>query len=174
MFYVYWLFGQGKLANGIQQARDLLSTYPELARPYIAMMDANADFQKLIPQTLPERVQPYLAYAHLLVKRGNTDEAASYYNLALSCIDREEQVHPEYFNQPLHFFRRQKDDDSTFAVLKMAVNRLPNDFGFHLMLGDYYVRQGLNQKALEEYRAAQSINPIDQRLQQRMENLLLE
>ncbi|WP_321283943.1 O-antigen ligase family protein [uncultured Vibrio sp.] len=174
LVYVLWLLGQEDAQKGVLAARAMLEEHPQLSSSFYTILENSPLPPELIPQTLPERVQPYLAYAALLEKRGLADGAATTYDLALSYMDQEEDVKPAHFAQPLRFFRIQKDEDRILAVLKKAVNRLPNEFSFHLQLGDQYARQGMNRKAVEEYRMALQLKPDERRVQQRIEDLTVE
>lgn len=171
LFYVYWLLGQGNLEKGIPAAQAMLNQYPDLAPSFMAMMQNSPLPAEIIPQSLPERVAPRLAYAALLEKKGDQDGAAAAYDLALSYMDKEEIAKPSFFQQPLSFYRKQKNDDRILAVLQQAVVRLPNEFGFRLQLGDLYAIQGMHRKAADEYRFALQLKPGDRQVQQRLDTL---
>ena len=174
MVYVLWLLGQQENNRGIFEAREMLEQYPQLSPSFCTIMDASPLPPEILPQALPERVEPYLAYAALLEKKGQAEGAAATYTLALSFLEKEAVVKATYFTQPLHFFRKQKEQDRILTILKTAVNYLPNNFSFHLQLGDTYARQGMTNFAVEAYKTARQIRPADLRVQQRIENLMIE
>ena len=171
LLYVFWLLGQGFMDKGIPAARVMLDQFPDLAEPFLAMLSTSPLPPELIPQTLPDRVAPRVAYAALLEKQGDQIAAAEAYDLALSYADKDDRVQPAAYQQALRFYRQQKDDDRTLAVLQMAVARLPNEFSFRLQSGDLYAKQGLLRRAAEEYRFALQLKPEDQQVQQRLETL---
>lgn len=171
LVYCYWLLGQNKIEQGVAVAQTMLSQYPELAPSFLASLQAGPIPPELVRQLLPERVAPYVAYAALLEKKGEVDQAAAIYDVALSYIEREETVKSTFFTQPLAFFRKQKNEDRVLAVLKMAVTRLPNEYSFHLQLGDAYVKQGMHRMATDAYRMALQIKPGDRSVQQRLESV---
>lgn len=173
LVYVLWLLGQQESDMGIQEAKTMLEQHPQLAPSFFAILDESPLPAEILPQTLPERVEPYLAYAALLEKKGQLEGVATTYDLALSFLEREEIAKPNYFTQPLAFFRKQKDEERILAILKMATTRLPNEFSFHLQLGDAYLRQGMQRKAAEEFRMALQIKPGDKQVQQRLENVMV-
>lgn len=174
LVYVLWLLGQEESEKGIQEAKAMLERHPQLAPSFFTLLDTSPLPPEIIPQTLPERVEPYLAYAALLDKKGEKEGATTTYDLALSYMDKEEVTKPIFFTQLLTFYNKQKDDDRILAVLKMAVTRLPNELKFHLQLGDCYVRQGMNRKAIDEYRIALQIEPGNRTVQQRLETIKID
>lgn len=171
LFYVYWLLGQGDLEKGIPAAQEMLNQYPDLAPSFMAMLQDSPLPAEIIPQSLPERVAPRLAYAALLENKGDQDGAAAAYDLALSYMDKEEIAKPSFFQQPLGFYSKQKNEDRILAVLQLAVVRLPNEFSFRLQLGDLYAAQGMHRKAADEYRFALQLKPGDRQVQQRLDTL---
>jgi len=171
LFYVFWLLGQGETEKGVIAARDMLDQYPELAPSFLAMIDNSPLPPEIIPQSLPERVAPRLAYAALLEKKGELELASATYDLALSTMDKEEIVTAAFFQQPYRFFTTQKDPDRALAVLQQAVFHLPNEFGLRLQLGDLYASQGMHRKAAEEYRSGLQLKPNDPQIQQRLETI---
>lgn len=171
LLYVFWLLGQGYLDKGIPAARAMLDQYPDLAESFLTMLSDSPLPPELIPQTLPDRVAPRIAYASLLEKKGTQADATSAYDLALSYADKDDQVKSGAYNQVLQFYRQQKDDDRTLAVLQQAVSRLPNEFSFRLQLGDQYAKQGMLRRAREEYRFALQLKPEDQQVQKRLETV---
>lgn len=168
-FAVLWLLGQGDVANGVLAARDMLDRYPELAVTFLTVLRQSPLPPEIIPEMLPERVGPRLAWATLVEQQGDAAGAAEAYDLALSYMDREAHPRQKYFEQPYNFYRKQKNDERAMAVLQQAVQRLPNVFGFRLQLGDHYARQGMLRKAVEEYRFALQLKPGDKQVRERLE-----
>lgn len=52
-----------------------------------------------------------------------------------------------------------------------AIRLDPEHYGPHLLLGSYYERRGQFEQALEEYRAARELNPLQPGLEQRVEQI---
>ena len=173
LFYAFWLLGQGYVDKGIATAKAMLEQYPDLAASFLGMLSNSPLPPELIPQTLPDRVAPRIVYANLLEKAGDLEGAATAYNLALSYADKDDQVKPTAYHQAIRFYRQQKDENRVLAALQQAVNRLPNDFGLRLQLGDLYAKQGLLRRAAEEYRFALQVKPGDEQVQKRLETLQL-
>ena len=67
------------------------------------------------------------------------------------------------------YVQRQKEDKA-LAVLRSGIEHLPDNALFHKQLGDYYYKQGIMYRAIEEYRQALQFNSKDARLKRRLDD----
>ncbi|WP_161630030.1 O-antigen ligase family protein [Desulfogranum mediterraneum] len=173
----YWAKGiflieSERTAQGLAAVRRTLELLPARTALFLSILRKKGLSLKDLEPALPPTTPVYLAYASLWVKEDNPDQADLAYRKALSYLGREETVSAAWFITPYRFYRRHKMADQALAVVRQAVEQLPDNYRFRLILGDLYRKQGLVLKAGEQYRLALTIRPDDQTVRSRLEHLL--
>ena len=127
LFYAIWLVqNKGHQEAGAEFGR-MLAMAPADAAGGIQIMAAMGLSDDEISASLPDRVQPHLAFAAHLREKGEKEDAAEAYQAALSHLDREPTITAAFFWPAHDFFVKEKRNDDALAVLRQAVARLPGD-----------------------------------------------
>lgn len=123
-----------------------------------------------IEQMLP----PLLAIWHETGRRmeryGKKEEAELFYTRTLELLDGNE-VKPHYFSRLYNLYLRQKKEDRALDILRMGIEYLPDYAPFRAQLGDYYLRQGIDYRATQEYLQALRLDPKNRAVQRKLDTL---
>lgn len=98
------------------------------------------------------------------------EEAVSFYLRAVDLLDKD-KVLPEYFSRPYFLLLRENKDSSGLEILRRGIQALPEHAPFRVLLGDYYLRQKIPYRALEEYRQALALEPGSREVRRKIELL---
>ncbi|MHB8809915.1 MAG: O-antigen ligase family protein [Desulfobulbaceae bacterium] len=104
------------------------------------------------------------------LERSRPDEAVSFYLRAVDLLDKE-KVAAEYFSRPYFLLLRENKDSSALEILRRGIRTLPEHAPFRVLLGDYYLRQKIPYRALEEYRQALTLDPGNREVRRKIELL---
>jgi Tfp pilus assembly protein PilF len=156
--YAKFLIDENKKSKVSQLMRDIFAQHPEESAKFIKFF-ADSDFSdKDIRMNMPERVLPFLRFADYLSRKGETEQAAALYRQALTYIEKEKNVRPDYFYHVSHFFINQKRYDEGLEIIQQGIKLFPNEAGFRVNSGKIYQKMGLKNKAVEEYQLALTID----------------
>ena len=90
---------------------------------------------------------------------GKEEDEGYFLEQALTFIEQEEHVKPQYFMRIFWYYRKLKAQDKAAEVLQKGIQYLPDYVPFHIYLGDYYKDKGIAYRALEEYKQALLLQP---------------
>jgi O-antigen ligase/tetratricopeptide (TPR) repeat protein len=156
--YAKFLFSADENDKGLQVMNDVFVQDPGRAAYDIAFL-VDAGFSDAdIRRSLPDRVMPLLAFADYLDQNGDTGQAAILYRQALTNIDNEKVVQPDYFFWVSRFFSEQKRYEEALNVILDAIALFPANADLRVAAGNLYEEMGLTHRAIEEYRVAQTID----------------
>jgi len=153
------LIEQGKRAEGVDMFKSAALIEPAKAREHITVMVLAGLTDGEIRSALPERADAYIIFANYLEKTGQDEMASDIYTLALSYAGAEKQRSVGNFNAAYGFYVRRDLFDRAAAVMEKAVEIFPRDQAVRLKLAEAYEKEDLKAKALEQYRAALTIDP---------------
>jgi tetratricopeptide (TPR) repeat protein len=143
---------------GLQVMASVFAQDPARASNDIAFLVDSGFADDDIRRNLPARVVPFLAFAAHLEGKGDQDQAAALYRQALTYINNEENVRPDYFNRVSRFFSKQKRYEEGLEVILQAIKLFPADAGLRVRAGNLYQDMGLTHRAIEEYEQALTID----------------
>jgi O-antigen ligase/tetratricopeptide (TPR) repeat protein len=104
------------------------------------------------------------------LERTNPDEAEFFYLRAIELLDPENEL-PDYFRSPYALYLRAGKDGKALDILRRGIQTLPDHAPFRVLLGDYYLKEKIPYRALEEYRQALSIEPGMREVRKKIELL---
>jgi O-antigen ligase/tetratricopeptide (TPR) repeat protein len=105
-----------------------------------------------------------------LLEKNQPEEAEFFYLRAVDLLDKE-NAPPDYFSRPYSLFLREARDSSALEILRQGIQTLPDHAPFRVLLGDYYLRQKIPYRALEEYRQALTLDPKNREVLKKVEQL---
>ena len=160
--HIEWLLSTKQRAKAIEVIRDTVAEKADLVTVIIPLLQSYSFSREELAAALPENVESRLKCAAFLEKIGNSEDAAYFLEHALDYIGNESRIRPEWFLQIFEYYRKQKDADKALEVLRLGIEKLPNYPRFHELLGDYYSKEGIVYRALEEYQQAQLLDPTNE------------
>ena len=166
-----WLLSMNERKKAVKMLKQVFAGNPQLVSKFMPFIMGYSFNRREITVMLPDSVEAWADYGHLVEKQGNMKDAEYYRAHALDFLDREKVIQPWYFSQLYWFYCRQKKYDQALIVLRKASEKLPEHAKFHVYLGDYYRSEGIFYRAKEEYEQALLIEPADEKTREKLEKL---
>ena len=124
-----------------------------------------------IAGVLPSTVDAWTAYGRYCEVNDNPADAEYFFDTAVDFISGVTDPKPNWFSSIISFYRRQGMDAKGLAVLRQAVERVPDSAYFHILLGEYYQSQKIIYRAKEEFERALVLDPANSRARSRLRRL---
>ncbi len=168
--YADWLIASDRKPQALTVIHQALQKHPQWASKLSNFIFINTLAINDITTMLPAHPQAWHAIGIIMERKGNRDEAEHFYLQALSHLDGH-KAQPAYFSRLYSMYSRQQKNDNALTILRLAIEHLPDNASFHNLLGDYYQKQGINYRAIEEYNQALQLNPNDIGIKMRLDTL---
>ncbi|MEA2115478.1 MAG: O-antigen ligase family protein, partial [Thermodesulfobacteriota bacterium] len=168
--YGDWLIASGDRQQALTIINQALTRQPQWASRLNGFIFFNRLDTEEIRAMLPRHPRAWYEIGRIMEKEGEKGEAEYYYLQGLKLLDTQEP-RPEYFSRLHRLYLGQKEDGKALAILRKGIEHLPDNPTFHKQLGDYYRKQGILYRAIEEYRQALLLNPKDTTLKRRLDDL---
>lgn len=136
-----------------------LKKHPRLLEIYAHLFDTNSFTRDQIILVLSDSIDNWFKYASLLEKNNRLYEAEFFYRSALEQLGNEEKIKPHWFQKLIQFYQKNEQPDLALVILRQATEILPDYIPFHLQLGDYYRKEGIQFRAKEEYERVLMLQP---------------
>ena len=169
-----WLLTMGRRSEAIDLLRDRLLMYPGQLTQMVPVLEVHEFTREELEQVLPHRVRAWVLYGDYMEKIGDIESSEYFRKKALEYIGNEPEVNPKWFNQLIGFYHRHKQLEKAIEVVRQAVEIVPDTAGFHIMLGDYYKKEGITYRALEEYKRAVMLEPDNAGYRRKLKKLELD
>ncbi|MCF6188771.1 MAG: O-antigen ligase family protein, partial [Desulfobulbaceae bacterium] len=166
-----WLLQTGERQEAVAVMRKGAGDYLNLVSSYFSLFTGYSFSREEIADILPESTASWIRVGKFMEKRGDLIESGYYRSHALEYLDREKIIKPWYFGQLYGFYRRLNQEDKAIAVLRQAIERLPNYAPFHVYLGNYYKKEGIDYRAREEYEQALLLEPGNEKVGNKLKQL---
>jgi len=166
-----WLLSINERKKAIKMVKKVFSDRPFLTRKFIPAISGYSFNRQEIEEMLPESIRAWIYYGDFLEKQGKIEDAEYFRVHALDFVDQEEVIKPWFFSQLFWFYYRQKKDEQALAIIRKASKKLPEHAKFHIYLGDHFKREGILYKAVEEYKQALLLEPVDEKTRRKLEEL---
>lgn len=118
--------------------------------------EAERDFNTII-QANPQNLYAYNGMGKMYMQQKNYEKALEYFKILLD-IDNTDYSKYTYDNI-YDCYKKLKEDKLAEKYITEAIEKYPNDESFYLTRGLFYSNHNENEKALEDYEKAISINP---------------
>jgi len=159
--YARFLFNNNEKEIGLQVMSAVFAQDPKKARSDIVFLVDSGFSDDEIRMNLPSKVVPLLSFADYLEQKGDREQAATIYRQALTNIDNEKAVRPEYFYPASRFFRKQKRYDEALDIILQAIEFFPANAMLRVEAGNLYRDMGLRYQAIKEYQQALAIDQLN-------------
>ena len=169
--YALWLLSNGRKDVGLINIKNAISLKPAKTRDYITAMVLYGLKDEEIITSLPEKAEPYLIFADYLKNIGKAEGAEVTYRKALEYIKDKEVINPSYFYEAYRFFEKREYYNDALNVMRKAVELFPNNPSIRILTAEAYEKVGMTSKALEEYEKALIINPKNERVKKKVQDM---
>jgi len=169
--YAEWLLWKGRRAEAMIVLGSQLAGNLKNIDGMMPLLNSQSFTRQEIAQILPATVDAWIAYGHYCEVNDKLDDAVFFYDTATEFLFVATDPKPGWFNNIIGFYRRQSMDVKGLAVLRQAVEKVPDSAYFHILLGDYYKGQGIIYRAKEEFERALVLEPANAGARSRLRKL---
>lgn len=157
--YINHLFWKGDREKALSVINERLGASPGLLTEWSLLFEKHPLTQLEIASVLPENVSAWINYGVHLENSGDIEGAEYYRKKALEFIPNETLIKPDWFNQLIRYYEKRGQAYESLAILRQGIQTLPDHAPFHVLLGDYYQKEGIIYRAKEEYEQALILDP---------------
>ena len=169
-----WLLAMNRRPEAFELLRDRFLLHPDQIAQMVPVMEAYQFTREELEKVLPQKVRAWIRYGDYLEKIGDIESSGYYREKALEYIPNEPELDPNWYKQLIYFYQRHRQLDKALEVVRRAVEALPEDASFHIMLGDYYRQEGITYRAREEYKRAVMLEPDNATYRRKLKKLELD
>ncbi|MFH1935724.1 MAG: O-antigen ligase family protein [Pseudomonadota bacterium] len=153
--YSFWLLENGETRKGIETMQNAISLSPRRTRRYLELLIEEKLLETVnLIRVLPGRVEPHIIFAEYLAEKEKFDQADAVYTRALSYLDKEEEIRPDFFIRIYKHYMKQKAFEEALGVMRKGIICLPNNARLRMTIASLYEKLGINYRAIEEYKKA--------------------
>ncbi|WP_458778242.1 hypothetical protein [Desulforhopalus sp. 52FAK] len=164
--YGEWLFNHGKREDALALIKEAIVPGGTDVQSWLSFMQSNMVTRAELRQILPQSVELWLELAKSSETNNLLYSADFYYAGALEVVGESRFVDPQWFLDVHGYYLRQKREDMAVLVIRRAITLLPAEVIFHRLLGDYYRKEGVEYRAIEEYEQVLLLDPDDEKSKQ--------
>ena len=168
---IEWLLATKQRDKAMQVLGEAIGENSKLVGVVLPLLQSYSFTREEIAAVLPQNVESWMKCGTFFEKVGNLEDAVYSWQHALDFLDNESKIQPEWFSQLFNYYRKVKDDEKALEVLRLGIEKLPGYPRFHEWLGDYYARDGIVYRALEEYQQVLLVEPLNEAIRRKVEKL---
>jgi len=169
--YAEWLLWRGRRADAITVMKErLLQNHKEIIS-WLPLLNSHSFTRQEFAEILPGTVDAWMEYGRYCEINDKLPDAVFFVENAVELLSEAVDPDPKWFSAIINFYRRQGEDEKSLAVLRQAVERVPDSSYFHVLLGDYYQSQGIIYRAKEEFERALILEPANTRARSKLRKL---
>lgn len=169
--YAEWLLWKGRREEAMAVLRDRLSGAPHKIREMMPLLNSHSFSRQEIAEILPAKVDGWVVYGRYCEVNENLTDAEFFFDTAAEFLAAEADPKARYFSSIINFYGRQGMDAKWLALLRQAIEKIPDHAYYHILLGDYYLRQGIIYRAKEEFERALVLEPANARARSRLRKM---
>ena len=168
---VEWLLSRDKREMAISVLQRALAENGKMLGVVLPLLRNFHFGREELAKLLPQRVAAWVQCGNFYDKSGEREEAVHYWSRALDFLDREQKLEPQWFANLYHHYRKVKDNDQALEILRLGITKIPTYPRFREWLGDYYQAEGIVYRAIEEYRQALLLEPLNEGVRKKLARL---
>jgi tetratricopeptide (TPR) repeat protein len=123
-----------------------------------------------VAQILPDLPEAWYKVGRRMEKDDRLDQAELFYRRAIE-IAGEGEAEPDSFNRLYRLYQRQQDQEKALEILRLGIRYLPDHAPFRIQIGDYYLQQGIQYRAVQEYTQALRVDPDNIYVRRKLETI---
>ncbi len=171
LIYVEYLLLKGDRDTARAVIIERIGLQPALIRKWAPLLERFDFSNRDMATLLPESVDAWIQYGTYRDNQGDVEGAGYYRSKALTFVENEELVKPDWYQQLIDFYRRTGKVQDALTILRQAVEVMPQIANFHIQLGDYYDQEGISYRAKEEYETALTLEPGNRAVMSRLRKM---
>lgn len=169
--YAEWLLWKGRRADAITVMKDrLLHNHKDIIS-WMPLLNSHSFSRQELAEILPLTVGAWMEYGRYCEINDKLSDAEFFFENGAELLSEIVDPDPRWFSAIINFYRRQGEDAKSLAVLRQAVERVPDSSYFHVLLGDHYQKQGIIYRAKEEFERALILEPANARARSKLRKL---
>ena len=169
--YAEWLLWEGRRGEARDVLADRLSRNPGKIIDWMVLLNNYSFSRQDLAEILPATVAAWIQYGRYCEINDKQSDAVFFFDTASDFLTDAADPAPSWFKEIIHFYKRQGLDAKSLAVLRQAVERVPDSAYFHILLGDYYREQGISYRAREEFERALILDPANRQARSKLRRL---
>ena len=169
--YAEWLLWKGRRDEAMVVLGDRLSGSSGKIKDMMPLLNSHSFSRQEIVEILPSTVDAWTAYGRYCEVNDNHSDAEFFFDAATEFLSAATDPKSSWFSNIIGFYRRQGMDTKGLAVLRQAVEKIPDSAYFHILLGDHYRSQGITYRAKEEFERALVLEPANATARSRLRKM---
>ncbi|MBC8439152.1 MAG: O-antigen ligase family protein [Deltaproteobacteria bacterium] len=172
--YAVWLFAKKEIEQGLGFMKKALALDEKFIDRALTAMIVSGIASEKITQAIPDKPGPSIAFAQFLYDTGEIQAAIDRYIGSLDLIENQKfksfqdqqnqmRIARSHFFKVYRFFQKHNDLKNAMHTMERAEKALPMDAQIKVVFGDLYYEQDILYKALEKYKHALLIDPINKK-----------
>lgn len=157
--YVEWLLWGGQRSRAVEVLSRSMHDAPGQAVAWAGLLREYSFSHEELEKIIPENSKIWVDFGRHFSNLGLKKEAVYFFDRAEKLLMEEENPAMESYSSLIRFFYRQGFDARALNVLRRAVEKLPNEPCFHLLLGHYYQKENIVYRAKEEFERVLFLDP---------------
>jgi tetratricopeptide (TPR) repeat protein len=169
--YAEWLLWQGRREEAKAVLADRFSQDNNEIKDWMVLLDSYSFSRKDIAEILPVTTRGWIRYGRYSEENGNDSDSVYFFDHAVELLLDMENPRPSLFREIIEFYSRQGLVEKRLAVLRLAVQKVPDSACFHILLGEYYRDRGISYRAKEEFERALILEPANERARRQLRRM---
>ncbi len=166
-----WYLQQNEREKAMLVLQQGAEQFPNVAKRFPSFILFYKLSRPEINSILPHKTSTWITLGTFLEKAGQIENSEYYRSHALDFLEQEETVKPWQIMQLYYFYKKQKRIDEAVNTLHLGIQWLPDYAPFHIHLGDYYKKQNIPYRAIEEYEQALMLEPGNEKIRKRLRSV---
>lgn len=171
--YAEWLMLKNRRVEALDIIRRRLSDNYTQVRAWMPLLNAHDVTLDEIKYILPESTAAWLYFGKYCRETESFTEADFFLSGAMSFIGEAERIDPQWYIDVIAYFN-ERNNTAAIEYVRQAVEMVPENPLFHIMLGDHYRREGITYRAKEEYEQVLFLEPGNPEAQRRLRKMGFE
>jgi O-antigen ligase len=157
--YVEWLLWRGYRTRAVKVLSRCLRDSPGQAVGWSSLLRDYSFTHEELESILPDNARTWVDFGEHMSASGFKEESLYFFNRAEELLGKEETPAIESYRNLIRYFYRMGKDDRALNLLRHAVEKLPDEPYFHVLLGEYYQKEGIVFRAKEEFERTLFLDP---------------
>ena len=166
-----WLLRTDQRTSAIEVIRKGLVLNTRLVTAVIPLLQRFSFTREETAFVLPETVDAWIRYGAFSEKMGNIEDTRFFYDHAVDFLAGETRIEPGWFFTLHGFYSAQKEDRIALEIIRLGIEKTPDYAPFHVLLGDYYAKEGIMYRAKEEYQQALLLEPKNESVRNKIDRI---
>lgn len=170
-----WLLEQGQTDAGRLQLQRAMAVSCAKKTVYdsVSLLMRHGFSYDDILHVLPERVCVRFVFADMILKFGDKAFSRDVVVDSLAFAETDDQIKSWHFAKIYRVYMDEKNYEMARFVMTKAMGFFPGNAHLHILTGDMYVKMGISYRAVEEYRQALSLDPMNSKAKNRLDRLAI-